>query len=200
MELVANRDIAKGEEIFLDYGDEWEAAWQRHVRYWQPHSDSYSAGHWNADTTTRLRTVFEQHGYPYPPNIELKFDQAFRMESKPVWEPLLQEPNSSDALLTYRHWSTDMLASCDILRLRFDGHRVLYTAVINRLDTLDDVYEKKENYELIVDAPREAFFFVDKPYTSDMFLPNVFRHAIMIPDELFPEAWKNRNRSENVGI
>lgn len=193
MELVATRDIAKGEEIFLDYGDEWEAAWQHHVQSWRPHSDSYSAGHWNADKATRLRTVFEQLGYPYPPNIELKCDQAFLMEYKPIWQPLLNEANSSEALEAYRRWTTEMLAPCDVLRMRYDGHRVLYTTVIKRLDTPN--FLKNENYELMVDVPREAFFFVDQPYTSDTFLPNAFRHAIMIPDELFPEAWKNRNIS-----
>jgi hypothetical protein len=32
MELVAIRDILPGSEIFLDYGNAWEAAWQHHVQ------------------------------------------------------------------------------------------------------------------------------------------------------------------------
>lgn len=35
-ELIATRDIRPGEEIVLDYGDEWEAAWQEHVATWKP--------------------------------------------------------------------------------------------------------------------------------------------------------------------
>jgi hypothetical protein len=34
LEVVATRDIAQGEEVFLDYGPEWEAAWQAHVEQW----------------------------------------------------------------------------------------------------------------------------------------------------------------------
>jgi hypothetical protein len=31
MELIALRDIQSGEEIFLDYGNEWEEAWKEHI-------------------------------------------------------------------------------------------------------------------------------------------------------------------------
>jgi hypothetical protein len=36
MNVVAIRDIQIDEEIFLDYGDEWEKAWQRHIDTWVP--------------------------------------------------------------------------------------------------------------------------------------------------------------------
>ncbi|KAG7362845.1 SET methyltransferase domain containing protein [Nitzschia inconspicua] len=35
-EVVALRDITPGEEVFIDYGVEWELAWQRHVNQWTP--------------------------------------------------------------------------------------------------------------------------------------------------------------------
>jgi hypothetical protein len=36
MTFVATRDIQPGEEIFLDYGDSWEKAWNEHVEKWTP--------------------------------------------------------------------------------------------------------------------------------------------------------------------
>jgi hypothetical protein len=36
MEIVALRDIKHGEEVFIDYGPEWEAAWENHVASWTP--------------------------------------------------------------------------------------------------------------------------------------------------------------------
>ena len=33
-EFVATRDIGPGEEVFLDYGEEWEQAWLQHVANW----------------------------------------------------------------------------------------------------------------------------------------------------------------------
>jgi hypothetical protein len=35
-EIVATRDIDEGEEVFIDYGVDWERAWQRHVKGWAP--------------------------------------------------------------------------------------------------------------------------------------------------------------------
>ncbi|OEU11016.1 hypothetical protein FRACYDRAFT_246118 [Fragilariopsis cylindrus CCMP1102] len=34
MEIIALRDIKPGEEIFIDYGKEWENAWLEHVKTW----------------------------------------------------------------------------------------------------------------------------------------------------------------------
>jgi hypothetical protein len=31
-----------------------------------------------------------------------------------------------------------------------------------------------------------------------MFLPDAFRHAIMIPDDIFPVAWKNRHFGDDI--
>lgn len=42
------------------------------------------------------------------------------------------------------------------------------------------------------DVPRDLIIMVDVPYTTDMHLPNAFRHYIAIPDDMFPEAWKDR--------
>jgi hypothetical protein len=36
MEIVALRDIKAGEEVFIDYGVEWEEAWAAHVAGWKP--------------------------------------------------------------------------------------------------------------------------------------------------------------------
>jgi hypothetical protein len=35
-DYIALRDIQEGEELFLDYGDSFEAAWQRHVANFKP--------------------------------------------------------------------------------------------------------------------------------------------------------------------
>eukprot|EP00531_Pseudo-nitzschia_arenysensis_P009432 CAMPEP_0116142152 /NCGR_PEP_ID=MMETSP0329-20121206/14755_1 /TAXON_ID=697910 /ORGANISM="Pseudo-nitzschia arenysensis, Strain B593" /LENGTH=762 /DNA_ID=CAMNT_0003637367 /DNA_START=124 /DNA_END=2409 /DNA_ORIENTATION=- len=36
LEVVATRDIAPGEEVFIDYGVDWENAWKKHVEKWKP--------------------------------------------------------------------------------------------------------------------------------------------------------------------
>ena len=51
---------------------------------------------------------------------------------------------------------------------------------------------KDKEATLIKNVPHRAFVFVDKPGTSDQFVPNPFRHYISIPDEVFPEGpWRD---------
>jgi hypothetical protein len=35
-DLVATKEIAPGEEIYMDYGNAWQAAWDAHVESWRP--------------------------------------------------------------------------------------------------------------------------------------------------------------------
>lgn len=36
LDIVATRDIEAGEELFLDYGEKWEEAWDQHLHDWVP--------------------------------------------------------------------------------------------------------------------------------------------------------------------
>lgn len=40
LEIIALRDIQPNEEVFLDYGPEWEEAWQAHVAAWKPPAET----------------------------------------------------------------------------------------------------------------------------------------------------------------
>ena len=78
------------------------------------------------------------------------------------------------------------LVDCDVLRVSkgADG-RYYYTAVY---------FDPENETARVKGVPREAFVFKDLPYTGDFLQPNVFRHDIRIPDEIFPNRWKNRLR------
>mmetsp|Transcript_17515 Transcript_17515/g.26592 ORF Transcript_17515/g.26592 Transcript_17515/m.26592 type:complete len:598 (+) Transcript_17515:47-1840(+) len=183
MELVALRDISEGEEVLMDYGDEWEAAWTEHTKAWKPVSgaETYvSSEELNTDMDSLLKTEFEEMESPYPSNVKIMFDQTFLKNS---WKNHLKEGTLSE----YKKEAEGDLLPCDILRWKEDEDgNLLYTAVY-----FDEEKEKDEQYEKVVDVPREAFIFVDKPYTSDFLQDNVFRHDIRIPDEIFPDTWKN---------
>jgi SET domain len=200
MEVVALRNIVPGEEIFLDYGTAWEAAWQNHVKHWNPvaGADMYrSAERMNQQKdldTAFLLTVFDQVVFrPYPSNVVLKFNTDFI-----VLNPRLATPATTTTTITSK-WM-----DCDILQWRKDKkfRGGLYTIVVRSPSTTTTMAmdgskmtnTNKKNpgqYQLVKDVPREAFQFVNRPYTSDMLLPNAFRHDIRIPDEIFPERWKN---------
>ena len=50
---------------------------------------------------------------------------------------------------------------------------------------VDDIFVE------VKDVPRWAILFVNSQYSSDTYLPNAFRHEMMIPDEIFPSSWMN---------
>ena len=189
MELIAIRDIAEGEEIFLDYGDEWEAAWQKHIANWQPvpNSESYvSAAQLQADKVTRLRTIFEEIEHPtYPDTIQTKCDTA--ITSYPD-ETIAHFYNGT---VERYLWKTDLeWWPCTILRYRLDERTGDYLYAV-RLYAYSDDGENVRSSTLVEDVPRHAIHFVDRPMTCDQLLPNAFRHDIRIPNDIFPVAWRN---------
>lgn len=184
MELVALRDIKEGEEVLLDYGDEWEAAWTRHINSWKPLNDAanYVSGEdMNVDADTKiLRTEFEQMHDPYPANVQVMFDDGFRYKRK--WQ------RHKRNLLGFKKDNEGGLYKCDILnRTEDEEGRVLYTVVY----TDEEEEEEADRDTRVAGVPREGFEFKDRAYTADFLQHNVFRHDMRVPDSLFPEAWKN---------
>ena len=70
IDFVATQDILPGEEVFLDYGSEWETAWDTYVRDWRPPlgSETYVSATSILENEP-LRTIKEQSVEPYPDNI-----------------------------------------------------------------------------------------------------------------------------------
>jgi SET domain len=186
MELVAIRDIEPDEEVVLDYGEEWEAAWNAHVASWSPVEGASShelASELNEGNDTKiLRTVFEQFEDPYPDAVHIRFDLAF---SKGNWKEFWMEDWKNGTLLQRTMtWDSDV-AQCDILSIRHDDDGNTFYNTIYWNDEL-------EEHEKVQGVPREAFVFRENPYTADYLQQNVFRHDIRIPDEMFPDSWKNQ--------
>ena len=128
MELIAIRDINQNEEIFLDYGDEWEAAWKEHVRNWKPleGAEHYISSYEMEERSEPLRTEFEQMRNPYPSNVNLKFDRAFENPNG-NWKQMMKEGMD---LIQYREKQEKFLDKCEILRYKEVDGRILYTAAI----------------------------------------------------------------------
>jgi SET domain len=196
MDVVALRDLAEGEELFLDYGDAWEAAWKRHVESWTPPEASGSyvyAVARNRDLEAPLPTQSELEGGQHPdpdPDVELMCSAIFLddVDWKSHYPDRLSEYLAKETLFgetnTYK---------CDITSRRRDVHgNYLYSAVAWTWDPAKDpnavdLYE----YATVVGVPRQAFAYFQRPYRSDTFLPTAFRHPIGIPDDLFSRGWRN---------
>jgi len=56
-----------------------------------------------------------------------------------------------------------------------------------------NIPDEEKDMHILVDVPRHAIKVADRLYAKDEFLTEkyAFRHEMMFPDEIFPEAWKN---------
>eukprot|EP00980_Cylindrotheca_fusiformis_P006006 scaffold1284_cov108-Cylindrotheca_fusiformis.AAC.20 len=174
-DFVAMRDIEEDEEILIDYGVAWEKAWRDHVRTFVPREHYVPAFDLNKqlDTLT-FRTIKDR---PYEKDgIQLRcriwyVHQFMTEESKKK-----QEEDDEDSV------------PCRIIKkLRNDRYRV--QTLKDKSDDVDCVFTHDR---MLWEVPSDAFFFMDLPYERPYHLDfDAFRHAMMIPDDIFPEPWKN---------
>lgn len=218
-------------KVLINYGEEWQKAWDEHVKTWEPISresdynnltlwtDKSEAGNgkegyvrasvYNADEASPLRTVEEQVTNPYCNSLmircqaNLNHRQAYYSEPLTIpyfrreWTDEIDVPEGADE----RH----LQDNC-IIKERYEideeereeedeeegGHKYRYTIqlTVQKMNQFEgaDVIEERH---VITDVPWVAIEFVDKHYTSDVFLKNAFRHEMKLPDEIFPKAWMN---------
>ena len=161
MSLVATRDIQVGEEIFLDYGDEWERAWQAHVENYVPvaGAENYTSAEQLNKELKLVRTEFELLFNPYPENVKLHFSLTFNKPRK-VWLKYWERGTLQEFMLK----DDEYYGEVDVLRREVDaeGH-TWYTVV-----PLDNGRKEKETLKpkIVAKVPLEAFRFFDNPYTS----------------------------------
>jgi len=169
-EYIALRDIKEGEEIFMDYGNEWEEAWKDHVANWAPPEgaqDYLHTSEWAEDEV--LRTEKEVETNPYPPNFITMCHDSYRVGEDGHYEwirPLRTGPERFYCTVTGRS----------------DGEHPVYT--------VDLQLSEEESIE-VRNVEREGIFLYDEAFSDDWHLPGVFRHPIAIPDDIMPASWMN---------
>lgn len=180
LEMIATRDIAAGEEIFLNYGYLWEERWERYQALeWNPSpvDKTYvSAAQMNAGSKT-LRTEDELQKFPYRAKVQTYcFMPNFVVEERANNNnPEYYEWRSMPFL---KEFGTDSAFPCRILQ----RHEELFTVSADM---------PGERTITVKNVPRDFIEFYDEKYTSDSFLRTAFRHEIGLPDELVPEAWRD---------
>lgn len=181
-DYVALRDIEVGDEILIDYGDEWEEAWQQHVREFdRPRRNYRPAFELNREVDLRIRTMYEEsyshHGVRvYCRQTYLKLD-GLQLEKRVKFK---DEKEEGLELCRVRERLNDDSYVAEIYEEKFrnstNGEKYFS----------DDIVKK-----VLFNVPRDAFYFIDDHYSRDMHQPWSFRHHMRIPDEMFPEVWKN---------
>lgn len=184
-EYVATKDIAAGEEVFMDYGKEWEAAWDEHVKNWKPPAKSVDEYvHSSAWKEKFLRTESELKKAPYPDNLHTMCVESY-VQSDDSHEFVMPMYPSGDRV------------ECTVLERHKDEgaeEKYIYTVKLHTPD--EDV-----TVHSVPEGPGVRLY--DKIFSGDWTQTNTFRFPIQIPDDIMPESWLNGPEPEdsvNVGF
>jgi hypothetical protein len=206
LELVALRDIEPGEEILIHYGTAWEEAYERHCQEWEQHRlQSKTSNNNNYDDYVyaytmnlqikhqrMLRTEVEQMNDPYPSNLQLECYYVPHLYHEVVdkedtdrvfveWD--YNNPQSRMPIQQMYH--PNQLRPCQILhRLEIKVQQQHRTEYVYHVQLIDIPY-------IVHNVPRQMITFRDVPYTQDQQLDYTFRHEIQLPEDVFPQHWKD---------
>lgn len=218
-EIVALRDILPNEEVFIDYGVEWEQAWAQHRASWKPPQlpPTLTPGSWiTAKEANEMegpimdafvsgdlrRTVDHPYLFTGCQFYETDFDSHDAFRAHDVnWKNMTDleimgrfanwEPNK-DAERGYARHRSRSFWPCTVIRREDNADSLLYTVRIHQNDVMDELPWHRHNLpRFLINFPRTSIHYFVRPLASDQHLPGVFRHPIGIREELFPEHWKN---------
>lgn len=191
LDVVALRDIQEGDEIFIDYGREWEIGWENYVRQWKPYRPAHNKNYkytypWDEmnkhnDPIKPYRTVSEQESKPYAHNLMMVCDTMNWKDGRD--ERLKWRPS--------KHWP-EQLAVCKPLARTYNNTAKTYLYEVTLWP--NDDHSGKDGTPITLvdyDVPHTAIRLVDKPFHSDQHIPTAFRHPIGFPDDLTPPFWRN---------
>jgi hypothetical protein len=186
IEFVALRDILPGEEIFIDYGDDWVQAWEKHVSEWKPQAEDEdymtAVDYEHFSGGGPIRTEAEQKTNPYPPNI-----------STACYFTIVGDITG----MTEVEWPKDVYncrRPCDVKERTGKDWDTYYTAVvypINKAEPEDYCSNVPVGGLRVTRLPLKAVGLANKPYSLDTFLKSAFRHEISFPDGMYPPIWNN---------
>jgi hypothetical protein len=175
----------EGEEITMDYGIEWEKAWQEHVKNFDTPRPNYTpAFDLNRMEDLQIPTIWET-------------DKQFPKVLTFCREDFLPEDHEV-APYKFRYRGEDEDGDfflCRVL-LRNDTDNTYTVEVFEREKWIEEDYDMEETIKdtpalILFDLPWDAIFFRDMPYGRDHHQFWSFRHDMRIPDEIFPDVWKN---------
>jgi hypothetical protein len=218
-DIVATKDIQRGDEILLYYGKGWEDSWHYQIQNWDGGNFTdmlgvaTSADYNLKEKDSVVRSVFEQKTNPYPNHLMTTCFFAEPPESSCVAPTdtslgvkcIVQSNFSSTSI-------SGLLRPCEILsRHEGDNGSHWYTANVTvtgagNKDKQKDMPKKRAKasksppqiteYYLVEYLPRYAIRFADKPYTKDQYRKGAFRHPIEMGEGMMAEGWMDLRRAK----
>jgi len=199
LEFVATREIRAGEEIFLNYGESFENAWNAHAKSWVsiPLDSSVGTAYTqDLNKINTIRTQQEQRRHPYSDNVFTSCYYSYAGHNK----------KNRDGLYTWIKSKTIFfvknLRPCLILDRHESGSNdhddksdFMYTVgILNRFGLTEEERLPDRQRHIVTAVPRNAIKFSNKIYTTDQHMSSAFRHEIHLEETVFPLQWQdNKN-------
>jgi len=208
LELVATRPIKKGEEVLLDYGDDWANAWKEHLSQWNEVTKDASFSK-SAMVLNEIHHAVGKPAQPFPTEDDEEEDgeenaviQCHIMYDEDKIErrrnqdgtrtkvyPWIPHPVAGESRLKSESAIRGVnRVGCDILE-RSGDEQSGYNYVVRP-------YVGEGQAILVKNVPHHVIRYVDRPYTNAQHGLSAFRHAIQFPDEIFPNAWRDLDEEE----
>jgi hypothetical protein len=206
MLVVATRPISEGEEITIDYGTDWQDAWEKHVENWDSGGINRSAAELN-ESEKEIRTIFEGSYHPVATACHYRYlGEGNSDGDTDNLDPEL-ETNLPYIEAVATEWkdlggrqtmSGDTFRPCVVLARHpasstDDEDEDTYTVQMHNRGgpyEFDSIPEEKPHF--VKGIPRRAILFVDIPESSTQQNAKTFRHEIGVLGELWPDAWKDK--------
>ena len=188
-DVVAMRDIQEDEEILIDYGLEWETAWKEHVMTFDaPRREYTPAFEMNIQIDLQIKTIHEKdyesidgiYTFCRKHMVDLALGQkhALRDNKKMTIEVEdLEEEGCYPCRVVHRNHNDSYIAEL-FSRVHQEHPSGLWEV---NIDTVESV---------LLDVPRDTFYFHDAFYSRDHHQEWSFRHDMRLPDHLLPDAWR----------
>ncbi len=190
LKVVADRDIAEGEEITIDYGESWQEAWNEYETNWRktkegkPHPlKAEDVKKLYKDKPLEMSDYLKDH--PYPDGVFAACYMTIQEfdDGMPMTHPENgAEINNFLEPTAFEQYDANVLYYVDVLgRTEAPGFFYNYTV---RAALADD------NWADVHNVPHSACTFMDREYTSDLHIEGAFRHVIGLPDDMVPILWR----------
>jgi hypothetical protein len=219
IDIVALRDIKEGEEIYLDYGKDWQKAWEMHTAYFNSIKKDMPEEFVNYVSAERelakinkdqnyYRTVLEEGTDPYPDNLkffcfyEQHDDESEDEDDKDAYRKKLLGGRGFRRFSYNDHPDHPCIRPCTIVE-RYDdenGGEPKYSVEMYKSDNHHVMYYCGISMDYFyMDVPHSDIRLLDREYTTDVFIEYAFRKEIGVPDGFFPDAWmKKKLRQRNA--
>jgi len=214
-DIVATRDIRRGEEILLYYGKEWEDEWDEHVKEWGSIKEEVE----DVDDYQPIVNLTERLGIPTTNDLnQLERNPIIRTKDEQATDPypphittLCRFKIPKDCVsFTHIHPAHSTELHCQSRwKITFDEKDLFPCTVLSR-DNLEgtDWYsvqvaeapmkgESDSTHHLVEYMTRDAIMFVDRPYSKDQYARGVFRQVIGLPLDIMPSHWLDLDGDED---